>query len=56
MQDVTLALRPVLIVIARGALGLELLGVAHQEALYGGPAAARPDVPHGSRAPVAVQH
>ena len=36
------------------ALPLELLRMAAQEALHGGAAASRPDVPHRARAPVAV--
>ena len=36
------------------ALPLKLLRVAAQEALHGGAAAARPDVPHRARAPIAA--
>ena len=36
------------------ALLLKLLRMAAQEALHGGAAAARPDVPHCARAPVAA--
>ena len=38
----------------RAALSLKLLRVAAQEALHGGAAAARPDVPHRACAPVAA--
>ena len=37
------------------ALPLKLLRVAAQEALHGGAAAARPDVPRRARAPVAAR-
>ena len=36
------------------ALLLELLCMAAQEALHGGAAATRPDVPHRARAPIAA--